>query len=459
MKLLPRAGSLSLRTTVTLSFASLALIVSAILAGGTYLAARGFLIVQREQTAAQQAFASASVVRDGLLTRGSDVIEVLSSLPTSSGSVVLVRRDADWYSSSLNVGEDAIPADVREVVKSGAAAVAWSRLEGRPVIVVGVPLPASNAWYYEIASASELDSTLRTLGTVLAGFAVLTTLGGTLMSRSAAARAVAPLESVASAAARIAAGQMDTRLAATDDPDLSVIVGSFNTMVEALEERVQRDARFAADVSHELRSPVTTLLTSVDVLAGAREELPNRAQRAVDLVDREVRRLHRALEHLLAIGRVDSGTAHRDLADVDLNDLVAHALAESHRATSLLSPSGGEVHVRADKQELNRALVNLFDNADVHGDGLTAVGVVASNGRVLVQVDDHGPGVPVADRELVFERFARSGSRGSRGGTGLGLSLVAEIARAHGGTVWCDDQPGGGARFTLALPLRSEDAE
>ena len=459
MKLLPRAGSLSLRTTVTLSFASLALIVSAILAGGTYLAARGFLIVQREQTAAQQAFASASVVRDGLLTRGSDVIEVLSSLPTSSGSVVLVRRDADWYSSSLNVGEDAIPADVREVVKSGAAAVAWSRLEGRPVIVVGVPLAASNAWYYEIASASELDSTLRTLGTVLAGFAVLTTLGGTLMSRSAAARAVAPLESVASAAARIAAGQMDTRLAATDDPDLSVIVGSFNTMVEALEERVQRDARFAADVSHELRSPVTTLLTSVDVLAGAREELPNRAQRAVDLVDREVRRLHRALEHLLAIGRVDSGTAHRDLADVDLNDLVAHALAESHRATSLLSPSGGAVHVRADKQELNRALVNLFDNADVHGDGLTAVGVVASNGRVLVQVDDRGPGVPVADRELVFERFARSGSRGSRGGTGLGLSLVAEIARAHGGTVWCDDRPGGGARFTLALPLRSEDAE
>ena len=117
------------------------------------------------------------------------------------------------------------------------------------------------------------------------------------------------------------------------------------------------------------------------------------------------------------------------------------------------------MHVRADKQELNRALVNLFDNADVHGDGLTAVGVVASNGRVLVQVDDRGPGVPVPDRELVFERFARSGSRGSRGGTGLGLSLVAEIARAHGGTVWCDDRPGGGARFTLALPLRSEDAE
>ncbi len=444
---------LSLRTTITLSFASLALLGSVVLAGGTYLAARGFLVGQREQTAAQQAFASASVVRDGLLTRGANVIEVLGSVPASSGSVVLVKQNGEWYSSSLNVAEDAIPPDVRDLVRSGAAAVAWSRLEGRPVVVVGVPLSATGANYYEIASASELDSTLTTLGTVLAAFAALTIVGGTLMSRSAAARAIAPLESVATAAARIAAGQMDTRLDATDDPDLSVIVGSFNTMVEALEERVQRDARFAADVSHELRSPVTTLMTSVDVLTSARDELPDRARRAVDLVELEVSRLRRALEHLLALGRLDAGTGHRDVVDVDLHDLVAHTLAESHRPTSLLSAPAGALLVHADKQELNRALVNLFDNADLHGDGLVAVEIVEAGGRALVRVDDSGPGVPPEDREVIFERFARSGSRGSRQGTGLGLSLVAETARAHGGAVWCEDSPSGGARFVLALPL------
>lgn len=452
-----RPGPLSLRTTITLSFASLALVVSAILAGGTYLAAHGFLVGQREQTAAQQAFASASVVRDGLLTRGANVIEVLGTVPASSGSVVLVKQNGEWYSSSLNVAEEAVPQGVRDLVRSGVAAVAWSRLEGQPVVVVGVPLPATGANYYEIASAAELDSTLATLGTVLAAFAALTTLGGTLMSRSAAARAIAPLESVATAAARIATGQMDTRLAATDDPDLSVIVGSFNTMVEALEERVQRDARFAADVSHELRSPVTTLITSVDVLTSARDELPARAQRAVDLVELEVSRLRRALEHLLALGRLDAGTAHRDVVDVDLTDLVGHALAESHRPTSLLSAPAGAVLVHADKQALNRALVNLFDNADLHGDGLIAVEVGEGRGRALVRVDDNGPGVPVADREVIFERFARSGSRGSRQGTGLGLSLVAETARAHGGTVWCEDRPGGGARFVLAFPLTGRE--
>lgn len=452
----PRLRPLSLRTTVTLSFASLALAVSAILAGGTYLAAREFLVGQREQTAAQQAFASASVVRDGLRTRGADVIEVLASVPGTSGSVVLVKQDDRWYSSSLNVAEDAIPPEVRGVVRSGAVGVAWTRLEDQPVIVVGVPLPAIEANFYQIASAAELDSTLTTFGGVLAAFAALTTLGGTLMSRAAAARAVAPLESVATAAARIATGQMDTRLGTTDDPDLSVIVGSFNTMVEALEERVQRDARFAADVSHELRSPVTTLMTSVDVLAGSRDELPERARRAVDLVEGEVSRLRRALEHLLVLGRLDAGTAHRDVVDVDLNDLVAFALSESHRSTELLTVPPHEVLVRADKQELNHALVNLFDNADLHGRGLAAVSVESSGGRALVHVDDAGPGVPESDRELIFERFARSGSRGSRQGTGLGLSLVAETARAHGGTVWCEGRPGGGARFVLALPLVSE---
>lgn len=456
MKRPPRPRPLSLRTSVTLSFASLALAVSAILAGGTYLAAREFLITQREHTAAQQAFASASVVRDGLRSRGSDVIEVLASVPGTSGSVALVKRQERWYSSSLNVAEDAIPVDVRRVVRTGAAAVAWARRDNQPVIVVGVPLPAIQTNFYQIASASELDSTLTTLGSVLAAFAALTTVGGTLMSRAAAARAVAPLESVATAAARIATGQMDTRLATTSDPDLSVIVGSFNAMVEALEERVQRDARFAADVSHELRSPVTTLMTSIDVLAGSRDELPERAQRAVDLVEGEVRRLRRALEHLLVLGRLDAGTAHRDVIEVDLNDLVAHALAESHRPESLLTVASCEVLVQATKQELNHTLVNLFDNADLHGNGLTAVSVTTSRGRALVRVDDSGPGVPESERELIFERFARSGSRGSRQGTGLGLSLVAETAKAHGGTVWCEDRPGGGARFVLALPLISE---
>lgn len=453
-----RGRPLGLRRVVTLSFASLALVVSAILAGGTYLTAREYLLGQRQQTAARQAFADASVVRDGLLTSGTDVIEVLGAAAPASRSVVLLQRGDEWYSSSLGVDEDAIPASVREHVRDGGAAVAWARLDASPVIVVGVPLPAVDAHFYEIVSTTELHSTLIALATVLGAFGVLTTLGGTLGARAVAARAVVPLDSVAGAAARIAAGEMDTRLPPTDDPDLSVIVGSFNTMVEALDERIRRDARFAADVSHELRSPVTTLSTSVEVLAGARDELPPRSRRALELVETEVGRLRRSLEHLLELGRLESGVTRRELVEIDLADLVSHALVASHRQAGLLTVDGSAdaAVVRADKQELHRALLNLLDNADVHGDGLAQVTVRTHQGRAEVCVDDAGPGVPPEERERVFERFARSGSRGSRAGTGLGLSLVRETVRAHGGAVWCEASPQGGARFVMALPMTTE---
>ena len=102
---------------------------------------------------------------------------------------------------------------------------------------------------------------------------------------------------------------------------------------------------------------------------------------------------------------------------------------------------------------MNRALVNLFENADRHGGGLTAVTVRRDGPAALVLVDDHGAGVAEPDRRRIFERFVRAGSRGSRPGTGLGLSLVQEAVLAVDGDVWCEDGPGGGARFVIRLPL------
>lgn len=108
--------------------------------------------------------------------------------------------------------------------------------------------------------------------------------------------------------------------------------------------------------------------------------------------------------------------------------------------------------VHADKQVLHRALTNLFDNADLHGGGLRGVAVRQGGAGVEVRVVDAGPGVPPAERERIFDRFVRVGSRASRPGTGLGLSLVAETVRAGGGRVWCEQSPGGGATFVLSLP-------
>lgn len=448
---------LGLRATTTFVFALLALVVSVSLAIGTYLTARYYLIDQRELTASRQSFADASVVRDGLLTTGAQVSSVLDTASPPPGSVLLIRRDGNFYSSSLKQAPDIIPADLRALVDGGQAGLAWGRLNSDPVVMVGVPIPAVDAQFFEVAPTVELDSTLRTLAIVLGIFTLLTTAGGAVIGRAASARVVAPLNDVAGAAARIATGEMATRLAPTSDPDLAVIVGSFNTMVEALDERISRDARFAADVSHELRSPVTTLMASVEMLSANSADLPDRAATTVGLLASEVGRLHRSLEHLLELARLDAGVALRDTVVVDIRELVEFALEQGHRTVDVDGPAYGTALVRVDKLVLNRVLVNLFDNADLHGGGLTAVRIVTTDATVEVSVEDRGPGVPDEEKARVFDRFVRSGARGSRPGSGLGLSLVAETMTALGGAVWCDDTPGGGATFVITLPLVSEE--
>jgi signal transduction histidine kinase len=447
-----RAPSIGLRSRVTIVFGALALAVSVILALGTYLTARHYLVGQREQTAARQAFADASFVRDGLLTSGAAIDDVLAATSPPPGALLVVHRSGQWYSSSLSAGQDAVPPDLRALVGDGHAGTSWGRLSGDPVVAVGTPLPAVQAQFFEIAPATELASTLRTLGLALAAFAALTTVGGTLIGRAAARRVVAPLDGIASATARIAGGDIATRLSATQDPDLTVIVGSFNAMVEALQERLDRDARFAADVSHELRSPVTAMATAIDVLERTADD-PRRREQSMALLGREVQRLHHALEQLLELGRLEAGVDAPDHQLIDLGELVAATLVRTHRPVSLLDRRDGPVWVSGDKNALHRTVVNLLDNADSHAGGVTRVRLHHEAGAALLSVDDSGPGVPLEERQRVFERFARSGSRASRPGTGLGLSLVAETVRAHGGDVWCGDAPGGGARFVIRLPL------
>jgi len=221
-------------------------------------------------------------------------------------------------------------------------------------------------------------------------------------------------------------------------------------------ELMRRD--FVANVSHELRTPLTALVTSVEVLQRRRHELTERSRQALDLIDRDLHRFQRALEDLLELGRLESGAAGSVLTTVDLPDLVRHALESSGRQADLLTVNAraGDTQVTVDKARISRALVNLFENADRHGGGLTAVSVSASDGYVEVAVDDEGPGVPPADRDRIFDRFVRGGSRGSLPGTGLGLSLVAETVRAHDGHTWCGSGPHGpGARFVIRLPAAS----
>ncbi|MEZ0491447.1 ATP-binding protein [Kineococcus sp. TBRC 1896] len=444
--------TLGLRARVTLMFATGATLLAVTGAVTTYTTARSYLLSQREQSATRQAFADASFVRDGLGTSGVAVSDVLGAVTAPAGAEILVDRGGQRFSTTLDVSIDDLPEALTSSVGSRSAAVAWTEVGGKPVLAVGLPLPAVGADFYEVSSVGELAQTLTTLQVALGACALLTALGGAGLGSWTSRRALAPLHRVARTAAVIAGGEVGTRLPTTEDPDLATIVGSFNSMVDALEEQIAREARFSADVSHELRSPLTTLVTGVDLLKRRREELPDRSRQALDLVGRELDRFARTLDDLLELAVLESGAGTRERTPVDLGDLAGQVLRERSCALVLDRPEG-PVPVVVDKQQISRVVVNLLDNADRYAGGATGVRVLARAGDALLVVDDAGPGVEEADRDRIFDRFARAGSRGALPGAGLGLSLVAETAKAHGGAVWCSVPPGGGARFVLRLPL------
>jgi signal transduction histidine kinase len=321
-------------------------------------------------------------------------------------------------------------------------------------VVVGVHLAGPDVDFYELSPLTELELSLRTLAGVLGLGGATATAAGAAFGVWASRRAVQPLEQVAAAATRIAGGELATRLPATADPDLLAIVGSFNSMVDALAARIDRDARFVGDVSHELRSPLTSLVTSVEVVGSRREELSPRGRQALELVETELERFRRTLDDLLELARLDDA-ADDEPEPVSAAAVVREVLARTGRPAGLLrADPDADTTVRADKNRLERAVRNLLDNADRHAGGPCAVEVRCREATVVLQVDDAGPGIPPADRERVFERFVRGprAARGSLPGAGLGLAIVAESATRLGGAAWCSASPQGGARFSLALP-------
>lgn len=444
-------GPFGLRTRVVVAFGAITLLVSTAFAASAYALARSYLLSQRTRIVTTQTVDDADFVRRRLEAAGADVSAVLTAAGTSAGTAIVVHWKGEWYSSSLDIGSDAVPAGMRQLVGDGDAATQRIDVEDQPMLVVGVRLDSVGAELYELAPLTELDGTLKLLSTVLAGGALVAFGAGSVLGLWASRSVVRPLNRVAGAAAEIAAGRLDTRLEPTTDPELATIVGSFNSMVDTLQQRLVRDARLAADVSHELRSPLTTLVASVELLEDRRAELSPHSAQLLDLVSAELQRFRRLLDDLLELARADAGLDSSRGGRFDLAEMLQHTLEEVGLTRTLLV--GDKVSAQGDKTRLNRLFRNLIENAESHARGLHQVRLIDAGDEILVYVDDCGPGIPHADRERVFERFATSGGgRGSSKGTGLGLALAAETAIAHGGSVWCTDRPGGGARFVVTLP-------
>jgi len=447
---------LGLRARATVAFGLISLALSGLLAFTVYEVTRTYLLDQRTTAATAQAYANARVERS-LLRSAAEDANVVELLPTTPGSVVVVRYQGEWFANTVGFGAESIPASLLETVDGGDAGRQRISIDDTAYLAVGVPIPAAEARYFELVSFDELQRTLGTLATVLVFGALLTALVGAIVGWFAAGRVLRPLREVAETAEEVAEGSPGTRLGGGDDPDLALLVRSFNGMVDSLEARVEREARFAADVSHELRSPLAAMTAAIDV---ARRHLddPTVAGEALDVLVEKSHAFAGLVEDLLEMSRLESGTASLDLAPIAPVRLARSIVANRAHPVDVRIENGTPSVVTVDHRRVGQILANLLDNADRYAGGATVLIVSGTDTRVRFAVEDHGPGVPEHEREHIFERFARGFrvAETTPDGTGLGLALVAEHVRFMGGRAWVEDGPTGGARFVVELPTGRE---
>jgi signal transduction histidine kinase len=444
---------LGLRARVTAIFAAGALVLTASMAVLSYELTRRSLLAERERTATRTTYFDAAVVKAGLPSDEADVAEVLRSLDTGAVRRPLLLRDGTWYARTPDVGlTESVPDSLLTLARAGHPGVQRVRTDAGPALILAVPLAPSTI-FFEVHSLQELEGTLQVVALVLGLVAAGTTVAGAALGWYATRRALRPLVDVAAAAQDIAKGDLSARLDPATEPELQRLTDSFNDMVDQLSRRIARDRRFAADVSHELRSPLQTLSAAVSVLHRRRDRLDERTAKAADLVVDEVARFQHLVTDLLELARADQAP---DLVPVDVADL-ARQLCRARGADDAivtLTP-GSTARWQVDRRRFEQVLANLLDNADRHGGGPTAIRLGREHGTNFLEVDDEGPGVLPEDRNAIFDPFVRgrpAKARGDGDGTGLGLALVAQHVAAHGGRVFVTDRPGGGARFRVEVP-------
>ena len=465
----PLRHRLGLRSRVTTAFALGALALSSALAGTTYFVVRASIVNQQLSALQHQALANAVLLRGELRVPTAYIPALITTLDSGPNTGSLIYSMNSWYPSSLTLSPRQLPSALRARVLAGLPARQVVRLAGSEQLVVGVPIPpenssrTGNAAYFEIFDLSGLVQTLHILLVALTIAALITTIAGAIVGRWAAGRTLRPLHETTRAALAIAGGRLGTRLESADFADLAPLASAFNQMVDQLQERIEREARFTSDVNHELRSPLTTLANSLSVLEARRDELPPKARQALDLLGAEVRRFRRLVDELLEISRFDATPGDLARDEVAVGALVEHTVQATNTNVPIqFAPGVASRHILVDKRRFERIFANLFENAQRYAGNATLLSVEDHGPSVRFLVEDAGPGIAPEERDRVFERFSRGSTGRRRGlgdGTGLGLAIVAQHAHQHGGRVWVEERPGGGARFIVELPALNEDTE
>lgn len=439
-----------------MAFLAVALAAIAVLTILTLMAARGGIseLTERQQqvTTERAAALAGAAYEDADGWEGADLRSAVAVASAEGGHVTVLDRFGDALQAG-HIGE------MRGMME---------RMHGRRERVLGSPMVEP------IIASGEQVGTLEVRFPAVGGLAVAEQLGDALTRNVLTAAGLAallalvaagfvanrltrPLARLTGTVEAVAAGDRDVRSHATDAPgELGTLARAVDRMADTLERQDELRRALVADVAHELRTPLAIALAECDALVdGVRPADPER----LASIREEIVRLARLVQDLEALAAAESAGLHLEVEPLDLGEVVED-LAALHAPRLAADGLHLEVEVQVapvagDALRLGQILTNLLTNAARFSPAGGRIDVQVRDGDpVTLTVTDDGPGIPEDELPHVFERFWQGRSAAGAGGSGVGLAVVAELARAHGGAAHATNAPGRGARFIIELPRR-----
>lgn len=359
---------------------------------------------------------------------------------------------------ALLAGQIPVSFSVEEDFQNGITRVV--NVGGGQYLVLDLWLPMgwdNGVWLrglMEVPENQQLTSPLlRVALIVMPAFMALAALGSYWIAR----RAFRPLDSIMSAAASINEAQdLSRRIGLPPGRDeFSQLAATFDQLFQRLEKSFESEQQFAADASHELRTPVSIIKGACEY-AEKYDETPEERLETISMIHRQANRMSQLISQLLSMTRLDQGTETAKLEPVKLNDLIRSLCQEqAYDPHRLILELQEEVTAAADPALLSRLIQNLVENGFKYGrpDGCVWISVRQDSGEILLEVRDNGMGIPSEQQDKIWQRFYRADpARSGEGGTGLGLAIVRQIAQLHGGYMTLESVPRVGSAFTLHLP-------
>lgn len=443
---------------LTTSLAAATVVAAALVVSGVLLV----VLLERSLTSAVQD-AAVQRARDIAATVAQDGVAGVGRLDGSNErSVAQILRGDEVLASSADIEGEAALTRLRPSVgqmRTDIARVQVGEDDDHSIVAFGVRAPDGTPMVVVVAQT--LESVEVSIGALrsllLAGAPLLVLLvGGVTFVLTG--RSLRPVEAIRQRVAGISAEQLGQRVPVPSARDeVGRLAETMNDMLERLDSAATSQRRFVSDASHELRSPLATVRTSMEV-AQVHPDVTDWTGLTEVVLD-ETARMQTLVADMLLLARSDERGLQLRSTEVDLDDLCEQEVQRLRRAGQHVVADIHPVRVIGDPERLTRVLRNLTDNAARHATSTVTLRLRADGATAVVDVIDDGPGIPVEQRERVFERFVRLDESRTRssGGTGLGLPIVAQIVHAHRGSVAVDEGPSGGALLRVCLPLRTGD--